>query len=111
MVTGEGWGVSTDGGNGLFPKQGSTVALSYSGGYTAEWIVEDPAQSDGTLLPFANYGSVAFTGLATSLSPWYLTPSEGIAIAQSSVVLSTPSLSANDGFAVDFTGARMPGGG
>jgi hypothetical protein len=41
MVTGQGWGVMTDGGNGTFPLQGSTAGLSYAGGHSAEWIVED----------------------------------------------------------------------
>lgn len=76
MVTGEGWGVFADAGNGTFPKQGSTAGLSYSGGYTAEWIVEDYSLN-GSVVPFVDYGSVDFTGLTTSLSPWYLTANEG----------------------------------
>ena len=105
MVTGEGWGVSTDGGNGSFLKQGSTVNLSYAGGYTAEWIAEDYTEPDGvTMIPFADYGSVTFSDLRTSLTSWYLTVDEGVAIAQDGVVLSTPSAPANDGFSVSYTG-------
>src|ERR1019366_4292737 len=39
MVTGEGWGVAPIGAS--FTYQGPTAGLTYSGGYTAEWIVED----------------------------------------------------------------------
>jgi hypothetical protein len=103
MVTGEGWGVEADSGNGTFSLQGSTTGLFYSGGYTAEWIVEDYSQS-GAPIPFADYGTVTFTDLRTSMSPWYLTPTEGLAIAQSGVVLSTPSLPANDSFSISYRG-------
>lgn len=104
MVTGEGWGVSADGGNGTFLKQGSTAGLSYAGGYTAEWIVEDYSQADGSMIPFADYDTVTFTDLRTSLASWALTASEGVAIAQNGVVLSTPSLPASNGFSVSYTG-------
>jgi hypothetical protein len=40
MITGGGWGVLVDSGNGTFQLQGRTTFLSYAGGYTAEWIVE-----------------------------------------------------------------------
>jgi hypothetical protein len=103
MVTGQGWGVLTDGGNGTFVKQGSTAGLSYSGGYTAEWIVEDYAQND-TPVPFADYGTVNFSGLTTSLTSWSLTLNEGLAIVQNGVAVSTPSLPANGGFSVSYTG-------
>ena len=103
MVAGEGWGVTADTGDGSFREQGSTVGLSYSGGYTAEWIVEDYSLNDSAV-PFADYGSVTFTGLTTSLSPWSLTTDEGLAMAQNGVVLSTPSQPSNDGFSVSYTG-------
>lgn len=103
MVTGEGWGVCTDGSCGTFSNQGTTTGLTYGGGYTAEWIVEDPSQN-GTLAPFADYGSVTFTSLQTSLSAWYLTMSEGWEIVQNGVVLSTPSPPSGDGFSVSYTG-------
>jgi hypothetical protein len=87
-----------------FREQGSTAGLSYSGGYTAEWIVEDFTQPDGSLAPFADYGSVDFSGLTMSLAPWSLTTNEGVALAQNGVVLSTPSLPSNDGFSVSYAG-------
>jgi len=106
MVTGEGWGVSTGGSGGSFTEQGSTADLSYLGGYTAEWIVEDYQQGGigGAYVPFANYGTVTFTNLTTSLSPWSLTPGEGVEIVQNGTVLSEPSFPSNSGFSVSYTG-------
>jgi len=103
MVTGEGWGVSADAGNGSFSLQGSTAGLSYSGGYSAEWIVETYTLN-GSIVPLADYGTVNFSDLKTSASSWSLTASEGLAIAQNGVVMSTPSLPANGGFSVSYTG-------
>lgn len=103
MVTGKGWGVSADGGNGSFLQQGSTAGLSYAGGYTAEWIVEDRGQN-GSTVPFVDYGTVTFSDLRTSLPSWSLTPSEGLEIAQNGVVLSTPSTPSNGGFSVSYGG-------
>lgn len=104
MVTGEGWGITT-GGCGNFQQQGSTAGLSYSGGYTAEWIVEDYASGAAmTQVPFADFGTVTFNNLGTSLSPWYLTANEAVAVAQSGTVLATPSSPSADGFSVTYTG-------
>jgi len=106
MVTGEGWGVSSGGPTGSFIEQGSTADLSYSGGYTAEWIVEDYTQVsvDGPLEPFADYGTVTFTGITTSLSSWGLTANEAIGIEQNGKMISTPSAPSGDGFSVSYTG-------
>ncbi|MCL6095295.1 MAG: G1 family endopeptidase, partial [Actinobacteria bacterium] len=108
MITGEGWGVYVDGSGSSFPEQGSTADVFYSGGYTAEWIVEDPASQvkpTDVLVPFADYGTVTFSDLTTSLSPWYLTSSEAVEIYQNGTVLSTPSVPpGNDGFSVSYTG-------
>ena len=104
MVTGGGWGVASDGGGGTFTEQGSTSSLSYSGGYTAEWIVEDFRQGpSASLVPFADYGTVTFSGITTSLASWSLTPDEEVEIAQSGTVLSTPSPPSGDGFSVSYT--------
>jgi hypothetical protein len=103
MVTGEGWGVMVDG-SGTFPEQGSTADLSYSGGYTAEWIVEDYTLPSGALVSFADYGTVSFTGITTSLPSWSLTPNEAVEMVQGGVVLSTPSAASGDGFSVSYTG-------
>jgi hypothetical protein len=104
MVTGSGWGVSTDGGDGTFLKQGSTAGLSYSGGYTAEWIAEDYALADGTLAPLANFAPVTFSDLRTSLTPWYLTPSDGLGLVQNSVTLATPSSVTGNSFSISYAG-------
>ncbi len=106
MITGEGWGVQKIGESG-FTYQGTTTNLHYGGGYTAEWIVEDYATSasSSTYVPFANYGSVTFTQLTTSLSPWYLTSSEGYEMVQNNSTLSLPSTPSSDGFSVYYNGS------
>jgi hypothetical protein len=102
MVTGAGWGVLNDGGTN-FPLQGKTTNLSYSGGYTAEWIVE-AYQQNGSQVSLADYGTVTVTNLTTSLSSWSLTSGVGEAIVESGVVVSTPSPPENGGFSVSYTG-------
>jgi len=108
MVTGEGWGVATDSGDGTFRGQGSTAGLSYSGGYTAEWIVEDYGQGaspeTATLVPLADYGTVTFTDLTSSPGPWTLSPADSVAIFQGGSLTSQPSAFSNDGFSVSYTG-------
>jgi hypothetical protein len=101
MVTGGGWGVGPDTATSV-PFQGRTTNLSYSGGYSAEWIVEAYTNYD-TQVALANYGAVSFSNLQTSLQPWYLTPSEGVELVQSGVVVSTPSLPDGNGFSVSYT--------
>lgn len=101
MITGEGWGVYQDGSDSSFPEQGSTAGLSYSGGTSAEWIVEDPG---ATPAPFANYTTVSFSDLETSMSSWTLTPDDAWEIVQNGVVLSTPSMPSITGFTVTYTG-------
>ncbi len=105
MITGEGWGVYSDGSGSSFPEQGSTAGLSYSGGYTAEWIVEDPGTGTTTTpAPFADYGTVTFSDLTTSLPSWSLTSDEAVEMVQRSTVLSTPSPPSTHGFSVNYTG-------
>ena len=103
LITGQGWGVSPDGGNNTFPVQGSAASLSYSGGYTAEWVVE-AYTADSAVVTLADYGTVTFTNLTTSLSPWSLTTSSGLELVQGGVVVSAPSLPSGDGFSVTYTG-------
>jgi hypothetical protein len=102
MVTGEGWGVARDRGNGRFSGQGATDGLSYAGGYTAEWIVEDYSEN-GSRVPLADYGAVTFAHLTTSLRSWSLTPGDAETMAQDGVVLSTPSPPSGNGFSVTST--------
>jgi Peptidase A4 family. len=45
---------------GIDPPPGVTLT-----GNVAEWIVEDPAQSSGSLYPFPNYGLTIFTNCGT----------------------------------------------
>jgi hypothetical protein len=102
-VTTEGWGVAPIG-SSTFTYQGTSPTLTYGGGYTGEWIVEDYEQS-GSYVPFANYGTVSFSDLGLAgLSPWYLTAGEGWEMVQNGVVLSTPSAPGSDSFSVSYTG-------
>jgi hypothetical protein len=104
MITGLQWGVGTTS-SGQFSDQGSTNLLSYSGGYTAEWIVEDSENATTQALhPLANFGTVTFTNLLSSFTSWSLTPDETWAIAQSGVTLATPISTTTDGFSVIYTG-------
>jgi hypothetical protein len=100
MVSGEAWGVGRDGAS-TFTNRGPTTKLTYSGGYSAEWIVE-AHQLGGITSPLANYGTVNFTNLTTSLSPWHLTPDEQVQMVQNGTTLSTPSASSNNGFSVNY---------
>ncbi len=107
MVTGEGWGVSPTPASGpiAFTYQGTTTDLSYSGGYTAEWVTEDPTGSSGSYSPFANYGTVTFTNLETNLpSGWLLPNSDGVEMVQNGAVLSVPSTVSGGGFTVTYMG-------
>jgi len=103
MVMGSGWGIRSDSGDGTFVAQGQTAGLSFDGGYTAEWIVEDYDEL-GSPIPLAAYGQVAFTDLGTSLPSWSLTAAEGVEIVQNGVVHSVPSLPTPGGFSVSYVG-------
>ena len=108
MVTGGAFGTVLDSNpNYWLLDEGSTAGVSYAGGYSAEWIAEDPTESDGsTLAPLADYGTVTFTNLTTSLSAWSLTSGEAVEIVQNGSVLSVPSGpdSTGGGFSVTYTG-------
>ncbi|HLX32987.1 MAG TPA: G1 family glutamic endopeptidase [Gaiellaceae bacterium] len=113
MVTGEGWGVTTGGCGGTFSLQGSTSGYTYAGATTAEWVEEDTCDlTTSSYAPLADFGTVAFTNLTTSLSPWSLTPAEQIAIVQGGTVLALPSApdSTGDGFSVTFLSAGAGAG-
>lgn len=104
MITGGSWGVGRTSA-GTFTVQGSAVNISYSGGYTAEWIVEDPENAaTQTLFSFANFGSVTFSNLRSSFTTWSLTPSQMWAIVQNGVTLATPTATTTDGFTDTYTG-------
>jgi uncharacterized repeat protein (TIGR02543 family) len=106
MITGEAWGVSITGASS-FTDQGSTTGLSYSGGYTAEWIVEDPGvinEAPGNVQPFASFGAVTFSNMRASFSSWSLTPAEEWGIVQNGVTLAAPTATSADGFTDTYTG-------
>ncbi len=105
MVTGAEWGTAGDhSGSSAFSKGGSSAQYAYEGGYSAEWIVEDSGTTPTQLTPFANFGAVTFSDLATSLRTWTLTPAEGVELVQKGVTLSTPGAPTSDSFDVRYTG-------
>ncbi|PNY23866.1 Aspergillopepsin-2 [Tolypocladium capitatum] len=63
----------------------------------AEWIVED-FESNGQLVPFANFGTVTFTNASATSSAGTITPSGAtiIDIRQGSSVLTNCAVSGND---------------
>jgi hypothetical protein len=103
METGDAWAVCPNSG-GPCSVQGTTVNRAYSGGHTAEWIVED-YDLGYNLDPFANYGTVNFSNLRIAgPSPWSLSVGEGLEIVQNGVVLSVPSRPESDGFQLRYVG-------
>jgi hypothetical protein len=88
-------------------KEGGAAHVSYSGGYTAEWILEDFYQGNGELATLADFGSVAFTALTTSLPSWGLSGDEQVGIGdQDGRLWAAPSGpdSSGRGFSVSYTG-------
>jgi hypothetical protein len=101
MITGEGWGVTTGGCSGPFTAQGSTATLSYAGGTTAEWIVEDFSLGN-SLVPFADYGTLTFSNLRTSIPSWSLAAAEEVELVQNGSIVSQPSAPSGTGFSVSY---------
>jgi hypothetical protein len=88
-------------------EQGSAAGAAYPGGRSVEWIVEDFQQADMPLIPLADFGSIAFTGLSTSLPSWGLTPRERVGIGDADGNLwaaPTAPDGTGRGFAVRYTG-------
>ena len=107
MHTGDQWGTVLDTDPTTFVKsEGDASLVSYTGGRTAEWIVEDFGTSTG-LVPFADFGTVTFTELTTNLLTWGLTAKEQVGLAdKSGLLLAEPSApdSTGKGFSVAYTG-------
>lgn len=104
MVTGGTWGVLSDRANGRYRREGSAVGVSYSGGYSAEWIVEDYANAaDGSAVPLARFATIDFSSLTTSLSTWSLATAGQIQLVRGGDSLAVPSPNPGGGFAVTDT--------
>ena len=85
--------------------QGLATGTSYSGAYSAEWIVEDPTDvATYSNFPFADFQSVTFSDMEVSLpTGWTLPTSDGEEIVQNGEVLATPSaINNNGGFTVSY---------
>ena len=84
-------------------EEGSAAGVAYSGGYTAEWIVE----SFSLYVGLADFGRVTFTGLTTSLPSWGLTGDEQLGLGDAfGFLYAAPSApdSSKYGFSVSYTG-------
>jgi hypothetical protein len=107
MTTGGNYGTMADANWGVWlDDQGPAATLSYAGGTSAEWIVEDFGFAGGGFAPFADFGKVAFSGLTTSLPSWSLTKSEQVGLGANGLLLAEPSGpdSSGRGFSVTYTG-------
>lgn len=106
MHTGDQWGTVLDTDPTTFvTTEGNALTVSYSGGRSAEWIVEDYGTSGG-LVPFADFGTLAFTNLTASI-PFVLTGNEEVGLGdKSGLLLAAPSApdSTGKGFSVAYTG-------
>jgi len=107
MDTGKSWGTVLDSApNTWLAREGDASTISYTGGYTAEWIVEDFGRS-GSLVPFADFGTVDFNELATSIPSWQLTSQEQVGLSDNrGKLLAAPSSPdpSGRGFSVTYTG-------
>jgi hypothetical protein len=108
MHTGDRWGTVLDSDPSTFvTTEGDASAITYTGGRTAEWIVEDYATTGGLLVPFADFRTVTFTNLATNLPSWALTANEQVGLGdRSGLLLAAPSApdATGKGFSVSYTG-------
>jgi peptidase A4-like protein len=108
MTTGKSYGTVRDSDPSVWLQEdGSAAGAAYSGGYTAEWIVDDFEQADMPLVPLADFGSIAFSGLTASLPSWELTADERVGIGDADgnlwAVPTGPDPTGR-GFAVRYTG-------
>jgi len=101
MVTGGGYGIMTDG-SSTFPISGS-ANVSYSGGYSAEWIVE-AYEANGSQVGLAAYGTVTFSNLTSSVSLSSLTLEDGVELVTGGTVLSWPAAPSGSSFSISYSG-------
>jgi Peptidase A4 family len=110
MQTGVGWGTILDASpTSWLVEEGDASTVSYAGGSSAEWILEDYGTgANGTPVPFADFGTVRFENLTTNLSSWNLTSDEAIGLRDpsgSGLLLAAPSApDPSNGFSIAYTG-------
>jgi Peptidase A4 family len=106
MNTGNAWGTVLDSNpTAWLQQEGDASTVSYNGGSSAEWIVEDYGLSDGSQVPFADFGTVALNNLTTSLSSWNLNTGDALGIGDKyGDLLAAPSAPSGGGFSVTYTG-------
>ena len=104
MHTGGVWGTVLDSNATTWLRQeGDASTVSYTGGSSAEWIIEDFV-SNGSQVPFADFGTVTFGDLTTSLSSWSLNAGDAIGLGANGLLLAAPSAPSSDAFSVIYTG-------
>jgi hypothetical protein len=106
LTTGISYGTAPDSNLTALNVEGSAAGVTYAGGKTAEWIVEDFGRSDGSLVPLADFGTIAFSALTTSLPSWGLTDEEQVGIGDDfGNLYAAPSEpdSSHFGFSVTYT--------
>jgi uncharacterized repeat protein (TIGR02543 family) len=105
FVVGSGWEIESIATNAVIGSfQATDSSQSFPGATSAEWIMEDPSDGSGHLLPFASYGTVTFTNLSTDLSVLTLPFSDSYQIVQGSVTLSVPTQVGGNSFSCNYTG-------
>ncbi len=102
------WGTRLDSDpNNWYQQEGNGSPISYTGGYTAEWIVEDFAECTSTscsLVPLADYGTVTFGSLSVNNAAPDLTQAVADGIVHSGIALSIPTPLTATGFTAVYTG-------
>jgi hypothetical protein len=83
--------------------------ISYASTHSsAEWIEEDPSDSSGNLLPFAHFGSIAFTGGTTTAGGSSFTiagiGAQPITMLSGHIPVATPSSVSGGNFTVTRSG-------
>ena len=101
LQVGSNWSIFSSRGVAIGPEQGSAAGLSYRGGYSAEWIVEDPTDSGSKRIePLADFKNVTFRDLTTDLAHWSLPLSDGVEMVQHGRLVSFPTAVANGQFTI-----------
>jgi Peptidase A4 family len=106
MNSGNAWGTILDSNPSTwYVREGNASTVSYAGAYTAEWIVEAYGTSGGGQTQLADFGTIAFTNVKTSLPSWSLTTNEAVGLGdKNGYLLAAPSAPQGDGFSVAYTG-------
>ena len=90
-----------------YVEEGTGSGFGFAGASTAEWVVEDFSDcSSGSCLPvpFADFGTLAFSGLSVNGAAPDPARAQAIGLVQSGTVLSVPTPFTGTGFSLVYTG-------